>query len=157
MTNKNDILLTAGDLLKWREEDRQLDDEIRQLQQRRSDIKRKLDAAEILAAALAPSEIEQSRPASNGHDAEELSDSPAVALCANLSKTGESLKAAQVRDRLIQLGFGERLEKTPGYHYALLHRLSHNGKLIKRGSKYRAAPMVSPEGETEAGGASVRH
>ncbi|HEY5046855.1 MAG TPA: hypothetical protein VII49_02405 [Rhizomicrobium sp.] len=157
MTSKSDVLLTAGDLLNWRAEDKQLDEEIRQLQQRRSEIKRKLDAAEVIAAALSLSPPEPPSARANGQDSEDQSDSPAVALCANLTKTGESLKAPQVRERLIDLGFAERLKKTPSYHYALLHRLSHNGKLIKRGSKYRAAPTPSPEGETEAVGASVRH
>ena len=49
MNNRNDILLTAGDLLKMREDDKLLEEEIRKLQQRRSENKRRLDAAEILA------------------------------------------------------------------------------------------------------------
>ena len=52
MTNSTHVLLTAADLIKWREEDKMLDEQIRELQQRRSENKRKLDAAEVFAEAL---------------------------------------------------------------------------------------------------------
>jgi hypothetical protein len=153
MTSRSDVLLTAGDLLKWREEDKQLDEQIHQLQQRRSEIKRKLDAAEVFAGALSlvvanplPSKV-------NGHDTGESSDSPPELLCANLRKTGESLTVRQIRERLIELGFEDKLKAQSNFPYGLVYRLSKSGKLLKRGSKYRAPPTSSPEGETGALGA----
>lgn len=157
MANKSEVLLTASDLLKWREEDKELDEKIRQLQQRRSDLKRKLDAAEVFADALATGPVSGLLSQANGHDSEEPSESPAVALCENLRKTGESLKVQQIKARLIELGFGAKIEVQPNYTYTLVYRLSKSGKLLKRGSRYRAPPDSSPEGETEAVGASVRH
>ena len=154
MTSKNDVLLTAGDLLKWREEDKRLDEQIRQLQQQRSEIKRKLDAGEVFAASLVP--IESPLPLANGHSADESSDSPPALLCANLRKTGESLNVRQLKARLIELGFEDKFKTQPNYHYSLAYRLSKSGKLLKRGSKYRAPPVSSPEGEAEAVGASAR-
>lgn len=153
--SKNDILLTAADLLKWREEDKQLDERIRQLQQQRSEIKRKLDAAEVFAGALSLGPIEPSLPKINGHATDESSDSPPALLCANLRKTGESLNVRQIKARLIELGFEDKFKTQPNYHYSLAYRLSKSGKLLKQGSKYRAPPTSSPEGETEAVGASV--
>ena len=50
--SKGSVLLTAEDLLRWREEDMQLDEQIRQLQQKRAEVKRKLDAAEVFAERL---------------------------------------------------------------------------------------------------------
>jgi hypothetical protein len=38
------------------------------------------------------------------------------------------------------------------YVYGLPFRLVKSGKLVKRGSKYRAAPISSPQGEAEAVG-----
>lgn len=155
MASKNDVLLTAGDLLKWREEDKQLDEQIHQLQQWRSEIKRKLDAAEVFAApSLAP--IESPSPQVNGHDTGESSDSPIALLCASLRKTGESLNVRQIRARLIELGFGDKIKAQPNYPYSVVYRLTKSGKLLKRASRYRAPPASSPEGETEAVGASVR-
>ena len=156
MAGKNDVLLTASDIPKWREEDKQLAEQIRQLEQRRTEVKRKLDAAEVFAGAPV---AEAPAPLSNGHDTEDSTDSAPVALVANLRKTGDSLKVQGIRARLIELGFEDKIKAQPNYHYSLAYRLSRgkNPKLIKRGAKYRAAPVSSPEGETEAVGASVRH
>jgi hypothetical protein len=158
MTSKNDILLTAGDLLKWREEDKQLNEQIRQLEQRRSQIRRKLEAAEIFAGPAPSQTVEPPASVTNGHDPDESAESPPAALVANLRKTGESLKVQGIKARLIELGFGDKVKERPNYHYDVAYRLSSgkNPKLIKRGSKYRAAPISSPDGETEAVGASAR-
>jgi hypothetical protein len=74
-----------------------------------------------------------------------------------MRKTGASLNAKGIKSALIELGFGEKVRTQPNYHYTMTYRLVKSGKLLKRGMKYRAPPASSPEGETEAGGASVRH
>jgi phage I-like protein len=169
MTGKNDVLLTSADLLRWREEDRELDEQMRQLMVRRADIKRKLEAAEVLAqafetpspAGLVPTAAAAASPKiGNGvekADEPDEGDTAPVALIANMRATGASLKVQNIKAKLIELGFGEKLKAQPNYHYSLAYRLTKSGKLLKRGSKYRAAPMVSLESETEAGGASARH
>jgi hypothetical protein len=154
MSNNNHVLLTAADLIKWREEDKMLDEQIRQLQQRRSENKRKLDAAEVFADALS---IGPPAPAAEeeAESAEAHADSIPTLLVENLRQTGDALNIKQIKQRLVELGFGNRVKAQPNYHYATTYRLTKRGKLIRRGSKYRAAPISSPEGETEAVGASV--
>jgi hypothetical protein len=158
MMSAGDVLLTASDLLKWREEDQQLDEKIRQMQQRRADLKRKLEAAEVFAEPVAtPAAAAAPEPATPAaHGADEESETPPQAFLANMRKTGDSLNIKQIRQRLIELGFGDRIKTQPNYHYQLVYRLARGNKLLKRGSKYRAAPTVLPEGETEAVGASVQ-
>jgi hypothetical protein len=156
MAYKKEILLTAADLLKWREEDRQLDDEIRKLELRRKDIRRKIDAAEVFAAPVDPVES-PSPPQASSHDSDEPSDSIPTVLCESLSKTGDVLNVQGIKARLIELGFGEKLKTQPNYHYSLVYRLSKSGRLVKRGLKYRAPPVPSPEGAAEAVGASASH
>jgi hypothetical protein len=154
---KSDILLTASDVVKWREEDKRLEEEIRERQQRRNDLRRKLDAAEIFAETPVDQPPNPEPAKSNVAESDVDAESAPVALCANLRKTGEALKVQQIRARLIELGFGEKLKAQPNYHYSLVYRLSKNGKLIKRGSKYRAPLIESPEGETGAVGAPAHH
>ena len=157
MMGKGDVLLTAADLLRWREEDKQLEEQIRELQQRRSENKRKLDAAEVFAEALArPPSLAASAPEEgDGDESSDHADSIPVLLVANLLKTGDSLNIKQIRQRLIDMGFGEKVRAHPNYHYATTYRLTRSGKLLRRGTKYRAAPNSSSEEETEAVGASV--
>ncbi len=168
MTGKNDVLLTSADLLRWREEDRELDEQMRQLMVRRADIKRKLEAAEVLAqafetpspAGLVPAAAAASPKGANGAektDEPDEGDTAPVALIADMRATGASLKVQSIKAKLIELGFADKLKAQPNYHYSLAYRLTKSGKLLKRGSKYRAAPMVSPESETEPSGASARH
>jgi hypothetical protein len=162
MTGKNDVLLTAADLVRWREEDKEVDELMRQLMARRADIKRKLEAAEVLAQAFKPasgSNDPVEPPASGNGKVEEEheAETAPVALVARMRKTAASLNVQGIRTALIDLGFAEKLKEQPNYHYSLAHRLSKSGKLLKRGSKYRAAPISSPDGETAASGAAVRH
>ena len=152
MTSKNDVLLTASDLLKWREEDKRLDEEIRQLQQKRSENKRKLDAAEVFADVLA---IGPPAPPEKDKESEAPSDSIPALLVANLRETGDALNIRQIKQRLIDLGFGDKVKEQPNYHYQTTYRLTKRDKLIRRGQKYRAAPQGSSQEETEAVGASV--
>ena len=160
MTSKNDVLLTASDVMKWRVQERELGEKILKLQQQHSDLQKKLSAAEVFALPDAPMDVE-SQVQPNGHDIKEPADSAPtdsapIAICANLQKTGESLKVRQIRDRLIELGFGEKIRMQPNFSYSLVYRLSQSGKLLKRGSKYRAPPASATEGEAEAVGASAR-
>jgi hypothetical protein len=154
---KNDILLTANDVAKWREEDARLEEEIRKAQQRRNELRRKLDAAAIFAEISSGEPVEQVGIKPNGHESESDADSAPVALCANLRKTGEALKVAQIKQRLIELGFGSKIEASPSYPYTLVYRLAKTGKLLKRGSKYRVPPISSPEGETGVVGTPAHH
>ena len=157
MMSKGSVLLTAEDLLRWREEDRQLDEQIRQLQQKRADVKRKLDAAEVFAERLpaihADAELTPRVPVTRTADAD--GDSAPKALCENMARTGDSLKVNQIKQRLIEIGFAEKVKAQPNYHYQLVYRLTKSGRLLRRGERYRAAPKSSPQGETEAVGASV--
>jgi hypothetical protein len=107
VTSKSDVLLTAGHVMKCREEDKQLDEKIRQLQQRRRETKRKLDAAGIFAGLPSVSAVDAAVPGANGHDSDESSDSAHLTLLANMRKTGESLKVQGIKARLIELGLGD--------------------------------------------------
>jgi hypothetical protein len=91
--SKSEVLLTASDLLKWREEDKRLDEQIRELQQRRSENKRRLDAAEVFADVLAIAPAPAPAPTEeNERESDEPSDSLPVLLVANLLETGDSLQ-----------------------------------------------------------------
>jgi hypothetical protein len=154
MMSKGNVLLTAEDLLRWREEDKKLDEEIRQRQQRRNELKRKLDAAEVFAEPLSDASSDNDPPP-NSPDADAGGESPPQALHANLLKTGESLNVKQIKARLIELGFGERLKAQPNYHYQLVYRLTKGDKLLRRGTRYRAAPISSSKEEAEGVGPSA--
>ena len=156
MTNSNHVLLTAADLIRMREDDKRFDEQIRELQQRRSENKRRLEAAEVFAdtVAIDPS-VERPEEPLQESESDEVSDSIPRLLVANMRETAANLNIKQIKQRLVDLGFGDKVKAQPNYHYATAYRLTKRGKLIRRGSKYRAAPSSSPEGETEASGASV--
>jgi hypothetical protein len=82
-------------------------------------------------------------------------DSIPTQLVANLRQTGDRLTVKEIRKRLIDLGFGDKIRSRPNYHYATTYRLTKRGKLLRRGTKYQAAPIGSSKEETEAVGASV--
>jgi hypothetical protein len=149
----NGVLLTVAEVDKWRKEKDQLEIEIRERQEKLTLLKRKLDAADILSV---PADVpeEKSDIAEEPPSAE---DSVPDVLCANLRETGQSLNVRQIRARLIELGFLSKLKDRPNYVYGLVYRMTKSGKLLKRGTKYRAAPISSSEEETEAVGASARH
>ena len=147
---KSDVLLTASDLLKWREEDKELDDQIRKLQQRRSEVKRKLDAAEVFAEAVSPQDVGGDLAPSDERESEQDSGSAPQALFSNMLSTGESLNVKQIKARLIELGFDEKVRAQPNYHYQTTYRLTKRGKLSRRGTKYRAVPLSSSQEETGA-------
>jgi hypothetical protein len=150
---RNGVAVSAKEIAAWRDDDARLEQEINERIQKRSEIKRKLDAVEILSAL---NEEEEPPIAPTGQETEDDGGSPAFALVENLRKTGHSLKVQEARQRLIDLGHTDKANQK-NYIYGLLFRLVKSGKLIKRGSKYKAAPNSSPEGDTEAVGASVRH
>lgn len=152
MAMRNGVAVSAKEIAAWREDDARLEQEINERIQKRSEIKRKLEAVEILSMPA-----EEKEPAVEPIVQEtEDGGSPAFDLVENLRKSGHSLKVQQARQRLRDLGHAEKADQK-NYIYGLLFRLVKSGKLIKRGSKYKAAPISSPEGETEAVGASVRH
>jgi hypothetical protein len=155
MMSKGEVLLTAADLLRWREEDKKLEEEIRRLQLKRADVKRKLDAAEVFAEALSPGTLDPDLSSGPLGASRDDGDSIPAKLIENLRQTGDSLTIKQIKQRLIDIGFGERIRAHPNYHYATAYRLTKRGRLLRRGSRYRAPPISSSEEETEAVGASV--
>jgi hypothetical protein len=166
MPARDGITLTPKQISQWREEesrleklrpdDEKLERELNQRNQRRNELRRRLEAVDLFAAVgeeilpdpapLAPSEEE------TGDD--NADSSAAVDFVANLRKTGDSLKVQQARQRLIDIGHAEEANRK-NYIYGLLYRLVKSGKLVRRGSRYRAAPISSPQGETGAVGAPV--
>jgi hypothetical protein len=160
MMAKADVLLTAADLLQWREDDRKLDEKIRKLQQQRAELRRKLEAAEVFAERLLPEEGpsrgDSELPLHHSEDdPHEDGDSIPTQLVANLTQTGDSLTVKQIRQRLIDMGFGDKVRTRPNYHYATAYRLTKKGKLLRRGNRYQAAPNSSSQEETGAVGAPV--
>ncbi len=153
MTTRDGIFLPTKKIASWREEDERLEREITERLQRRAELRRKIDAADILAEDTDQAARPAAEKAESEDDAE--ANSPAAAFVANLRSTGDSLKVQQAKQRLADIGFPEEANRK-NYIYGLLYRLTKSGKLVKRGLKYRAAPS-SPEGETEAVGASARH
>lgn len=164
MTTRNGVLLTAADVEGWRQERAQLEKEIEERAAKLNAVKRKLDAAEIFAATIsetgaptdAPALPHEQRPEDVDADEDEA-DSAAEKLCANMRETGASLKTKQIRARLVELGFGEKIKQKPNYVYGLVYRLNKRGRLIRRGSKYRAAPLESSKEETGVVGTPARH
>jgi hypothetical protein len=150
---RNGVAVSAKEIAAWREDDARLEQEISERLQKRSEIKRRLDAVELLSEGKEEKEPRTELPAQESEDG---GGSPAFDLVENLRKHGGSLNVKQARQRLFDLGHAEKASQK-NYIYGLLFRLVKSGKLIKRGSKYKAAPSSSPKGETEAVGASVRH
>jgi hypothetical protein len=153
------VLLTAEEIAQWRIEQASLEEEIRLRQERLVGIKRRLDAAEVFLndKTFAVENLEpppSAISAANGRDDDD-DGGPSVAnsLLANMVETGASLKVGQIRQRLVDIGFGERVKSNPTYVYGLVYRLAKRGRLVKRGSKYRAVVRISPEGETGASSA----
>ncbi|MGH6818435.1 MAG: hypothetical protein ACREC1_06640 [Methylovirgula sp.] len=167
MAARNDVLLTLAQVDTWQKERDALERDIREKSESLRKIKIKLEAAEIFAGeppatrqvtnghAAPANEAPESAPGAKDEEAE--AESVADIFCADMRKTGASLKVAQVRKRLEALGFADMIRQKPNYVYGLVYRLTKSGRLLRRGSRYRAAPIGSPEGETEAVGASVRH
>jgi hypothetical protein len=157
MTARNGIAVSAKEIAAWRDDDARLEREITERVQKRSEIKRKLDAVEVLS--MPTDGKEEKEPPTAEPLAQETEDgggSPAFDLLENLRKTGHSLKVQEARQRLVDLGHAEKANQK-NYIYGLLFRLVKGGKLIKRGSKYKAAPTSSPQGEAGALGAPARH
>ncbi len=161
MAAKNEVLLTFAQVETWRKERDILERDIREKTEKLKQVKIKLEAAEIFAGDDSLRTLDESDQSdASPQDREDEGDRPesiSDVLCANLRETGDSLRVDQVRDRLVSLGFGDILRKKPNYVYGLVFRLTKSGRLLKRGLKYRAAPIESPDEETEATGASARH
>ena len=171
MTPRNGIFITPQRIAQWKAEeaelerekdnDAKLERELNERNQRRKLLRRKLEAAEIFAdeieeeILIAPSPPVAAGPG-DSQEPGDSGDSAATDLVANLRKTGDSLKVQQVRQRLIDIGHAEAANRK-NYIYGLVYRLTKRGKLIKRGTKYRAAPITSLEGEAGAVGAPVRN
>jgi hypothetical protein len=153
MTARNGVEVSAKQIASWRDDDARLEKEINERVQKRSEIKRKLDAVELLSTLT---EEKEPPAAPIAQETEDGGGSPAFDLVENLRKTGHSLKVQEARRRLQDLGHAEKADQK-NYIYGLLFRLVKSGKLVKRGSKYKAAPISSPEGEAEAVGASASH
>jgi hypothetical protein len=163
MVAQNGIYVTPKQIAQWRSENAQLESrrsederlaiEINERNQRRIELKRKLEAADILSESEEYKEPLVEKPV---QETEDSGGSPAFDLVENLRKTGDSLKVKEARKRLHDLGYADKA-KHPNYIHGLLFRLVKGGKLVKRGSKYKAAPISSPEGEAEAVGASASH
>jgi hypothetical protein len=151
-TGKSGVLLTASDVAAWREERDQLEADIKERQERLAIIKRKLDAADMFLMEVQddPRSVLADPASFFETEEEEGSDSVSDALVVNLRTTKDSLKVGQIRDRLAQIGFADKVKARPNYVYGLVYRLTKKGRLIKRGARYRAAPISSPQGETGA-------
>jgi hypothetical protein len=151
MAGKKQILLTAAEVKGWREEKRDIEQKMAALQKRLDAVMRKLNAAEVLAPeAVAETKSGRSLNGSSraDEDSGEAETSIAKVFLANMAVTGDSLKVAQIRTRLAELGFQQKVASHPNYAYGLVHRLTRMGYLIKRGPRYRAAPKGSSQEET---------
>ncbi|MGO9642988.1 MAG: hypothetical protein ACLP1Y_16970 [Candidatus Acidiferrales bacterium] len=160
MMAKSIVLLTADDLLRWRQEEKQLEQRLGELRLMIEAAERFAarvpEAAELLSvrAAEVTAEAQRSTPAN--------AESIPARLVANLRETGEALTVKQIRQRLSDLGFAERVRDQPNYHYSIAHKLVKRGKLLKQGALYRAAPFGeidqgSPEGGAEGVGPSANY
>lgn len=144
MMSTGKVLLTADDLLRWREEDKQFEKDINDLQEKRARLHRKIAAAEVFAETIpAPPPVETVSKNTGRFETQE--DSIPSRLVTNLRETGEALTVGQIRQRLIDLGFAAKVQDQRNYHYAITHRLVKRRRLLKEGSLYRAAP-TDPDG-----------
>jgi hypothetical protein len=158
MAARNRIVLTAkqkAQVAALRKEDALHESEINKRFQRRAEIKKMLDAVEIFAAPAAEKQ-EKKSVAELPAESKENGDSAAFDFVENLRETGDSLNVKQARQRLSQLGHEDRANQK-NYIYGLLFRLVNSGKLVKRGKRYKAAPISSSKEETGAVGAPVSH
>jgi hypothetical protein len=151
-----DIRITGADIARWQEARDRYRNEIKSATDKLADVERKLTAAAVLAAALHEETPTVQRetfpvtaPASNDiHDSDDEPIPASDRLYDDLAATGESLKVAQIRERLVKLGVPQA--ETKNYVYGLVYRMVQGGRLLKRGAKYRAAPKPSPQGEAGA-------
>lgn len=161
MTARDGIVLTTKQISQWREEearleksrpdDEKLERELNERNQRRKDLRRRLDAVDLFSTVGEenPPDSAPPTPSEEGTGNDGADSSAAVDFVANLRKTGDSLKVQQARQRLMEIGHAEEASRK-NYIYGLLYRLVKSGKVVKRGTRYRAAPISSPEGETGA-------
>jgi hypothetical protein len=158
MAGKKQILLTAEDVKTWLKEQHDLRQKIGRLQKELENVNQKLSAAELLSPGALDRKI--SAGAANGHagQSNEYHQSGKEndirdALCADMQASGASLKIGDIRRRLVELGFDQKIkESAPNYIYGLVGRLVTTQRLLKRGMKYRAAPSSSSQEETGADG-----
>ncbi len=154
MAGKAQITLEI-DVPGLRRESERLTNEVAERLEKLDVIKKKLAAVELLSPHLVEG-IEQSS-AMNGDDDK---PKPLVdAIVEHLAKTGESLEVADIKRRMSKLGYADLLSEKPNAIYQAMFRLSQGPKprVLKRGTKYRAPPPESPEGDTGASGAPARH
>lgn len=121
MAGNNEILLTATKVDEWRRERDEIDLQIRELQQRRDEVGRKLEAVKILF----PSADDSSTDADvelNGtvNDDESMVD----AVYRILRESDKPLNHSEIKARLSESPkFKERLESAQNYYYTLMNRI----------------------------------
>lgn len=157
MSGKNGIILTESQVATWLQDKAKAIATIKAAQETLASINRKIEAAEIITGAPIVATV----PATSADQAPDRdddgdADSAANLLCADMRASGASLKVGQIRIRLMALGFADKIADKPNYVYGLAHRLTKTGKLIKRGSKYRASPIPSSQEETGVLGTPAR-
>jgi hypothetical protein len=160
MAGKKQILLTAEDVKGWLRERQDLQRKIAAYQKKLEDVNKKLAAAELLSPGSIDRKIEDcidgasmnaSSEAQPSEAKAEIDSSLAEVLYADLLKSGASLEVGQIKDRLVHLGFGLKLEQhSANYLNGLVFRLTAAERLAKNGNSYRAIPPASSKEEAGA-------
>jgi hypothetical protein len=163
MAGKKQTLLTADDVKGWLQERHDLQRKIATQQKKLEDLNQKLAAAELLSPGSTNRKIDghlNGAPTDERAPNEEMSPpeskdgtdaSLAEILYADLLKSGAALGVAQIKDRLVQIGLGPKLEQaSPNYVHGLVFRLTKAGRLLRRANSYRAVPPASSQEEAGA-------
>ena len=138
MNNRSSVgdhpLLTMRDIERWREEKAQVEAEIKELQERLSNINRKLDAAHLF---LPPENQEQFVPIPASTPDQVEAESLPLAIRMVLAEAKQLLTNKEIRRRLKQTEpWKSRLESN-AYYYTAIMRLVKRGVAVKEGKRYR--------------------
>lgn len=137
MSNGNDQqsgTITADDVRRWKEERARLEARIAQ-------IVRKIDAAELLFPGIGS--VDQMPPAT--HRPTSRGGSMGDAVIAAIREAGAPLAPPEIRRRLENAGFEEKLGRNPNYLYTVIFRLFRRGELVREGDRYRLPDVESPQ------------
>lgn len=153
----NGVLLTMGDVTKWREEDAALTAQIAELQAKREFIRARLAAVELIVGranvTLASDTLEATAVLTPAPDEERMIDAiqRIVEMAFDPMTTGAIKRELSKNEK-----FKERLDASPNYLYTALSRLVKKG-VIERGDGgymsvegYEASDEESPDA-SEAG------
>lgn len=132
--NEDDVLLTRSQLARWKAERLELEDEVRKISLKISEIDQRLAAAEVILKASTRNEVQRcERDAVGSCEEENMAD-------ATVRIVGESSEPVSYKELLPRLredpSFAQKLRDQPNYIYTLTKRLVTKGVLSRKGKSF---------------------